>query len=195
MTGLMHGAEQKAHCRPLPDHGGMADPSFGQTIDHRKQENKAEMQASLISPRRLVSCMKTAPFRRRYRFQHGSVISMSSSLHAVLSGAAYRARVRHPADGFRAADNGPRMGNGFHCRNSDSGEKDEGVLQLVEENLLPFKGLIKMPVMLIFAGLHLALHLLQPAVKVIRAVSESAIPGAELYANTTRMRSRHRLSG
>ena len=47
---LMHGAEQKAHCRPLPDHRGKADPSFSQTIDHRKQQDKAEMQAEADQP-------------------------------------------------------------------------------------------------------------------------------------------------
>ena len=81
-----------------------------------------------------------------------SVISMSSGLHAA-SLASYRARVRSGMVFALLICAG--MGNGFHCRNSDSGEKDEGVLQLVEENL-SFEGLIKMHVMLIFAGLHLA---------------------------------------
>ena len=83
----------------------------------------------------------------------------------------------------------PCMGNDVHCRNGDGGEKDEGVLQLVEENLLPFKGLIKMPVMLDIFAVYLAPPI-AAGVKVMRAVSESAIPGAELCASTTRIRSR-----
>ena len=58
----MHGAEQKAHCRPLPDHRGKADPSFSQTIDHRKQQDKAEMQAKPNQPMTIGQLHKTTPF-------------------------------------------------------------------------------------------------------------------------------------